>query len=162
MPIRTSRRRLGRSLLWPLLLGLVVACADKGREQYDQAYERYQALVTQGKKPSDPGFDEVLKALEAVPRSSAASGKARSLHESIQRSRQRMAPRPLATEPGPPTNPDRDEHVVAKEQECVKRAEALGGSKPEEREAAVKALEACKRELAELKDALFKRGEPPH
>jgi hypothetical protein len=160
MPTGSFRRGATRTFVWSLLVGLALACADKGKEQYDQAYERYQALVTQGKKPTDPGFDEVLKALEAVPRSSAASGKARSLHEAIVRSRQRLAPRPLATEPGPVGNPDRDARVIGKEQECVKRVEELGAAKPEEREAAQGRLVACKRELEELKDALFKEGEP--
>ncbi|HLL55151.1 MAG TPA: hypothetical protein VK447_16465 [Myxococcaceae bacterium] len=156
---KLARAGLG-ALALGLALGLAPGCADKGKEQYSQAYERYQALVVQGKRPSDPAFDEVLKALEAVPKSSAASGKARALHASIQRSRQRLAPRPLANEPGSPESPDRDAAVVAKEAECVKVAEELGVAKPEAREAVLGRLQVCKRELEHLKDELFKRDEP--
>jgi hypothetical protein len=157
-------RKLARAGLGALALGLALGfapgCADKGKEQYSQAYERYQALVVQGKRPTDPAFDEVLKALEAVPKSSAASGKARSLHESIQRSRQRLAPRPLANEPGSAELPDRDPAIVAKEAECAKLAGELGAAGPDGRESVVARLQVCKRELEHLKDELFKRDEP--
>jgi len=104
--------------------------------------------------PSDPAFDEVLKQLDAVPKGSAARGKAQSLREAILRSRQRLAPRPLANLPptGRDGGADKPPEVLAQQQECAKQAELLGTVKPEARPAAEQRLQQCKRDLAALEE----------
>lgn len=139
-------------LLCCLLVVALVGCEDKGKAEYQAAYDRYQALVTEGRRPNDPAFDEVVKKLEAVPASSAASGKAKSLREAILRSRKRLAPRPLAVPGARDGGVAEDPKVQAKQQECVRLAQAIGTAKPEERDAAVKKLQACKVELIQLEE----------
>lgn len=147
---RAAGWRTLRLACW-LLLALA-ACEDKGKAEYQAAYERYQALVNEGRLPSDPAFDEVLKQLDAVPTRSAASGKAKSLREAIQRSRRRLAPKPLANAPSRPDAGVTDPKVLAKQQECAQLAAALGTAAPDAREAARKRLEACQAELRRLEE----------
>ena len=137
-------------LLLCVLLVALAACEDVGKERYQQSFRRYQALVTEGRHPMDPAFDEVLKQLDTVPKSSAAAGKAQALHESILRSRRRLAPRPLANAPG--GGADKPPAVVAKQQECVKLAEAIGAASLGEKDAALERLRQCKRELLGLEE----------
>jgi len=133
-------------LLW-------TACQDEGKAQYQQAFERYQSLVGEGKLPSDPAFDGVLAQLEAIPGGSSVKGKADSLHGALLRSRHRLAPKPLAE--GAPKGEgslDTPSDLQAKQQECAQLAKLLGQTPAAERAAVEHRLQECRRDLARLEE----------
>lgn len=107
---------------------VLCACRDEGRSQYSKARAQYEALIAKGTLPSAPEFEEVIKALDAVPEGSSAKGDARALSTSLSRARGPKVVRPLS-----PQN-----------SVCAALAEKLGPAQGEERARLARQVSECR------------------
>ncbi|MCP3139405.1 hypothetical protein [Pyxidicoccus xibeiensis] len=157
--MRIVTRRLPAAL--PLVLCLLLASGcDKGPEQLRDAEAQYQALVDKGVPPTNPAWDAVVAALEAVPRDSKARPEAEQRLAAIRGVRGRLPPRPLAT-PGA-TGPGTDE-ADAKRAACEALAKRLGQTQDDTaREPLKQALEQCRADLVRLEARSHPAGEHGH
>ncbi|HYH96868.1 hypothetical protein [Hyalangium sp.] len=158
MVFTLTHRRLAAGVC---LLGLLVlpGC-DDGPKQLEKAKARYVELVDRGVPPRDPAWDEVITALEAIPKDSKAWPEAEQRLEALRTLKGRKLPsRPLAT-PGV-TGPGADA-VEAQRAECERLAKELGTAAEERREEVSRALGACREKLVRLEAAAHPPGEGGH
>jgi hypothetical protein len=142
----TSRAATFLLLTLALAAGSAACRKDEGPGKVSEAKAKYEQLVLAHKPATDPGFDEVLKTLEAVPADSKAHPEAVRLRDAIQAARGPRPGRPLA-----PTDLRRDEpEVKAKQDACARLARELGTVAESEREAKKSELEKCRVELEKL------------
>ncbi|WP_342376574.1 hypothetical protein NVS55_35310 [Myxococcus stipitatus] len=152
-------RRLRAALSLALCLVVPIGC-DSGPKLLRQADEKYAALVDRRVPPSDPAWNEVIEALEKVPRDSKARPDAEKKLAAIQGLRGALPPRPLAT-PGA-TGPGTEE-ADAKRAACEALAKKLGQAPDDAaREPLNKALSECRAELVKLESRAHPPGEHGH
>ncbi|WP_224361559.1 hypothetical protein [Hyalangium versicolor] len=139
------------------LLGLLVfpGC-DKGPEQLAKAEARYSDLIQRGVPPTDPAWDEVIAAFEAIPRDSKAWAEADRRLAAVRGLRSPLPPRPLAT---PGEIGEGREEVVTQRAECEKLARELGRATEARREQVRKSLDACREKLVRLEATSHPAGE---
>jgi hypothetical protein len=144
-------------LLCLVLLG-APGC-DQGPEQLAKAEAQYADLVQRGVRPTDPAYDSVIAAFEAIPRDSKARATAEERLAALRALRGGLPPRPLATRGV--TGPGTDE-VDAQRVKCEALAKELGPAAGDQREAVMKALGECRAALVKLEAAAHPPGEHGH
>ena len=131
-----------------LVLLVLAGCKDQGVERYDQALRKYEALVVQGVRPTDPRFDEVVKLLDGVPADSTASVRAAALRRALESAQAPKVRTPLAVQGGA----NLPAQVAAQLVLCRRLAEELGTTPEAERPAKLKQLDACRAAAEKLDD----------
>lgn len=133
---------------WGALLVGALHCAKAPADPFTPAQAHYQALVSQGRPPRDPGFDAVLIELSKVAPGSPHYLKAQALREALESAR---GPRPSLPLAAPPTalNPA----LAQKQGECAKLARSLGSARGAERDALTHALAECGQQAEALREA---------
>jgi hypothetical protein len=139
------------------LLGLLgLAGCDEGPKQLAKAEAQYTDLVQRGVSPTDPAWDGVMAAFEAIPKDSKARAEAEQRLAAVRALRGTLPPRPLAT---PGAMGPGVEAAVAQRAECERLAKELGMAKEERREMVRQALAACREKLVRLEAAAHPPGE---
>ncbi|MBZ4396263.1 MULTISPECIES: hypothetical protein [Myxococcus] len=154
----TAFQRPAAALSILLCLVFSTGC-DSGPEKLREADVKYQALVDQGVRPTDPAWDEVVAALEAVPKDSRSRPEADKRLAAIRGLRGKLPPRPLAT-PGA-TGPGTDDSD-AKRAACEALAKKLGVADDAAREPLQAALTQCQKELVRIESHSHPPGEHGH
>lgn len=143
----------------PLLLSLLLlsACRDEAAESFARARLRYDALVSEAARPEDPRFDEVLRALAAVPAASRHHAEAQRLTRAIEGGRRQKVRTPLALAPSGRRPPELEAQLRA----CARLAALVGADGGVDHRALV-ALDACRlqAEKLELRYAHGDEAEP--
>jgi hypothetical protein len=149
-------RRLGRLVL--VMLAVTACERDAGEEAFVRARAKHLALLEGGREAEDKGFDEVLAGFAQVPKGSRRYDEAQRLVQAITMARHHVRA-PLAVvrraEEGLPPA------LQAQSEACVRMAEASGrdgGATPE----AVKALDACRKQLETMVRAMIHAQAPDH
>ncbi len=135
---------------------MLSACRDGGEIHYEQARRLQADLIAKGERPSSPAYDAVLAELEKVPTSSKRSDDALRLKSAIETVRGPVR-RALAVF-------HKDEsslppEVAAQSRACARLAE-LSGRDGGATEAAIKALDDCRKRVDALDEAAAHREEP--
>ncbi|MHB8877115.1 MAG: hypothetical protein ACYC8T_25750 [Myxococcaceae bacterium] len=149
---------LSTRALWAaalLSLGLFAGCRDEGAKHYRAGYSRYQELVTAGRAPTDPAFDEVLRELAQVPPGSKEHANAQALKDRIGRARAPRLERPLVTPYGSFAE---DPEVGQKRAECEGLARQLGAAPAAEQQRLRVKVLRCQTEQHEIEELRHSRG----
>jgi hypothetical protein len=135
------------------LLVLLAAGCDR-RDPYRTALETSQALVSQGKTPGDPAFDQVLRELEKVPVTAQEHAQAQSLKERLTHARAPKLERPLVT----PFQGSADEPELATQRaQCEALARQLGTAPAQARQALQSKLATCRAQQQEIESLRHSR-----
>jgi hypothetical protein len=121
------------------------SCRDEAAEAFARAQLRYEALVAEGVRPTDPRFDAVLVELRKVPPSSKRHAQAQVLLRGIEGARQRGVRTPLALASDGHRPPELEAQLAA----CGRIAALAAGDGGVDRRT-LEALEACRRAAEKL------------
>ncbi len=88
-------------VLAALSLVLTACTNDEGPAALSRARTRYEALVSEGRSPKDPAFNDVIAQLQTVKPNSKSHAEAQRLLQALERARGPSAPRPLARDSVP-------------------------------------------------------------
>lgn len=134
----------------------VASCREPGDVHFDEALRLHAQLIIKGEPPVSPKFDAVLAELAKVPKGTKHFTAADSLRLAIERVRAPVR-RPLAVA-------HRDDsalppEVAAQARACAQLAQTAGRDGGVNARA-LKALDACRRQVDALDEAAAHRSEP--
>lgn len=136
---------------------LLLACHDAGQDTLKVAKGQYEALLTAGTPAQSLDFLKVKQTLDSIPSSSRAYDEARKLSKAIDAARGQPIGRPLAVVATPVPDlgaPELQRQLEAARAECERLAKDLSGAEGDERKHKLEVLDACRRRVDDLSDAI--------
>ena len=134
-----------------VLAGCLCGCKPSGEEHYLHARARYQALVDQSVRPTDPLFDPVIQELAQVTPDAKDYATAQRMLKALRESRVPPPTAPLAVSGLKEVTDSPD--VIAQRQACEALAKQLGAADAGARPRLSAALDDCQKKVHALEEA---------
>jgi hypothetical protein len=140
------------SRAWVVALLLVASgCHRTLDDPFAHAKARYQQLLDEGARPTDPRFDSVVEELKQVPASSPNHGQAVKMIAAVERARAPRPPAPLAVPNA--AEPNENPAITAQRQACEALAKQLGNADGGARAKLEAAIDDCRKKVEQLEEA---------